>query len=859
MNAFRKSLFSIVAITLVSCGTRTAVVSPASAARPKPKPPAAISHGVTPEEEATVLRLEDRREFDEKLVDSWISSPDEHHRARIALALARIGEATFIDANHNGVRDKGERQAGLDQLVTLAIDPQPGVRRVVAFALGQIHDPAGIDTLFSLANDRDPAVASEAVEALTKLASHVSLDRYRELLSPSHPVSVRATGYRYLFRFSGDVGPVAAAAALDDPDSSIRQAAAHTLSRRPIASARARLEALAGNEADPETRAYAVRALGRIGDPASLDTLLSALGDPHQWVRTNAARAISAIAAKDPNALRRDGSDHDAARVIAATNDPDSGTSAVAISTLGDYAKFDAAAKSRLLAIASHSTTPWYRQLAIGAIARVFGEDHPALLNPFLATGRRWEKIELIQSTAEEPREGPEIRKRFTRDDDASVRAAVLAAIPDADVDAEIDLVRDGLADPDTIVRANAIDRFAKASKVDAKAKLDTLFDAESTSRKDSLDDARLSAIQAIARIESDRREIFLRSLLEDRDPVVRRAAADLIENALKQPRPQCTPLPIDRPLSDYVAIAKWASHRHTATLHTSVTDIQLVLLTREAPMTAKNFADLAGKGYFDNTEFMRVVPNFVIQGGDPRNDMSGGPGYAIRDEINLEKYTRATVGMALSGPDTGGSQFFVTHSAQPHLDGGYTIFGRVYDGLTHGLDVIDRGDTIRTIAIDEVPWPTESDILDGEKPALPLVVGPLTRARIEKLVPEYRARIDAYKPDPDVVEALADTIQPGDHVTVVMGTWCTDSLREVPKFMKILDLLHEQYGKDLEASFLAVDRSKVSPVSLVQGLGIQKVPTFIYERDGRETGRIVESPTGLFEDNLLAIAAGAP
>jgi cyclophilin family peptidyl-prolyl cis-trans isomerase len=98
----------------------------------------------------------------------------------------------------------------------------------------------------------------------------------------------------------------------------------------------------------------------------------------------------------------------------------------------------------------------------------------------------------------------------------------------------------------------------------------------------------------------------------------------------------------------------------------------------------------------------MRVVPNFVIQGGDPRNDMEGGPGYTIRDEINLQKYTRAAVGMALSGPDTGGSQFFITHSPQPHLDGGYTIFGRVIAGMTAVVDPTERGDKVETIAIDE-------------------------------------------------------------------------------------------------------------------------------------------------------------
>jgi cyclophilin family peptidyl-prolyl cis-trans isomerase len=113
----------------------------------------------------------------------------------------------------------------------------------------------------------------------------------------------------------------------------------------------------------------------------------------------------------------------------------------------------------------------------------------------------------------------------------------------------------------------------------------------------------------------------------------------------------------------------------------------------------ARIVAQLAKQHYFDNSSFMRVVPNFVIQGGDPRNDMEGGPGYAIRDEINLQKYTRGAVGMALSGPDTGGSQFFITHSPQPHLDARYTVFGRVIAGMDV-VDKIQQWDVIRRVRV---------------------------------------------------------------------------------------------------------------------------------------------------------------
>ncbi len=124
-------------------------------------------------------------------------------------------------------------------------------------------------------------------------------------------------------------------------------------------------------------------------------------------------------------------------------------------------------------------------------------------------------------------------------------------------------------------------------------------------------------------------------------------------------------------------------------------------MLPEHAPLTVDNFVTLARRGYFNNLTFHRVVPNFVAQGGDPRGDGSGGPGYQIRCEINEATYERGAVGMALSGKDTGGSQWFVTHSPQPHLDGGYTVFGRVVEGM----DVVDRlarGDHIRAVVITE-------------------------------------------------------------------------------------------------------------------------------------------------------------
>jgi len=135
------------------------------------------------------------------------------------------------------------------------------------------------------------------------------------------------------------------------------------------------------------------------------------------------------------------------------------------------------------------------------------------------------------------------------------------------------------------------------------------------------------------------------------------------------------------------------------ATIATSRGAIQIRFFGADAPLTVANFVSLARRGYYNGLLFHRVVPNFVAQDGDPRGDGSGGPGYAIRDELNRRWYDRGAVGMALSGPDTGGSQYFLSHSPQPHLDGHYTVFGHVIAGYD-ALDAIVQGDRIVTVTV---------------------------------------------------------------------------------------------------------------------------------------------------------------
>ena len=820
-----------------------------TAAPPVPPPVVApaVPHGLTIEEDARILEMEDRRMFDPLAVSTWVSHPNALHRARMALALGRIGGHVFVDTNSNGVRDAGEGQAGVEELTRLASDPDASVRTNAAFALGEIGDAGGVNALFTLASDANATVGAEAVEALSKITASVPLERYTALTA-NGPEGVRARAIRFLFRYNTDPASAVAAALLDSDSPTIRQEAAYALSRRAYAAARAKLELLA-NDADTMTRAHALAALGRIGSGDSMATIVRALGDIHPWVRTNAAVAGARIAAASSGAGL---TAEDIPRILAMTEDPDPGTRASGLDLLGYYATRYEAARGRLVDILANGTR-WERELAAAAIVKHFGETTLGMLPAEISS---WAKVRALEASAALAKSGPVLRKRWFGDSDRMVRSNVIGAIPDNAVDAEMTMIRTALDDADPIIRSNAIDRFATSPTVSPDEKLRVLSAAETRARTDNENDARLSAIRALSDLTNFDRDAFLRALVADSDPMVRRTAADLIEQKLKLPRPQYTPLPATRSSAQYREIATWAQQPHTATIHMTRGVIELALLTQDAPMTAWNFAELAKKKYFDNSTFMRVVPNFVVQGGDPRNDQSGGPGYSIRDEINLQKYTRGAMGMALSGPDTGGSQFFITHSPQPHLDGGYTIFARVYSGMTGVVDQIERGDRVETITIDERGAAPVADLEAVQHTSLPLVVGPTTADRLIAMVPEYATRKAEYQPDDTVVEMIAAAIQPDDRLDIYMGTWCPDSLREVPRFLKIADVMKEKYGKDLPVTMVAVDRSKTQPSALLAGKEITKVATFIYYRGDRELGRIEEKPAVVFEDDLLAIVS---
>ena len=142
---------------------------------------------------------------------------------------------------------------------------------------------------------------------------------------------------------------------------------------------------------------------------------------------------------------------------------------------------------------------------------------------------------------------------------------------------------------------------------------------------------------------------------------------------------------------------------KYYATIDTNRGQIELELYPQEAPMTVNNFVFLAQEGFYDGVVFHRVISNFVIQGGDPTGTGTGGPGYKFGDETygNPHKHMRGSISMANAGANTNGSQFFIAHSPQPHLDGKHTVFGKVINGLDV-VDAIRQGDKMNKVTIRE-------------------------------------------------------------------------------------------------------------------------------------------------------------
>lgn len=653
-------------LACAACAPRVSVTPP-----PPPAPPYdATVH-------ARVLALADARRSDAVALDSAITAAHPIIRASAALTIGQL------------------KARGLaPQLTAATRDPDSTVARYATFALGLLRDSSHLPTLRVLADSAREPVAVEALWSLGELGVQALplLDRFLTDTT-ARPVRWR----RELLLAAAKLRPVPVAQVipyLAQPDTEIVWAAAYALSRqRSPAAVRPLAERVGAPSA--QVRALIARALAKQATGDSLAAMArTALGilarDAHPHVRINAARSLGTHGAAD--LLLRLASDPDANVRIAAAQ------SAVAPAT-GQlprlyFERFFAA------------DTSWmFRRSVIESAFRAGIRLNAA--SEWYAS-RDWRRRVTVAETMTGARTPTTLDdlEQLTRDSDGRVRAAALGALaPLADSGDVAPRVRTmllvALRDADLFARAAAIRSLSGTARA-SEAPL--VLSSYRLAAVDRDNDARLAALRFVLAAWTRDSTAFTPGLRESIRGLS--APADRLErrvvegSALFAHWARADPTP--HPAAWYEALAiRYSSpdSQPVAELVTERGTIVVQLHGRDAPLTVDNFVTLVRQGFYDGLRFHRVVPNFVAQDGDPRGDGNGGPGYAIRDEITPLRFDRGVVGMALSGPDTGGSQYFITHSPQPHLDGHYPVFGQVLEGFDV-LDAIVQGDAIRRIRI---------------------------------------------------------------------------------------------------------------------------------------------------------------
>jgi cyclophilin family peptidyl-prolyl cis-trans isomerase/HEAT repeat protein len=623
---------------------------------------------------------------------------------------------------------------------------------MAAFAIGETESGAGADVLLAAINTSQPSeVRARAIEALGKIAAALPKEqetRARELgatvlealkfesgqRSASNRLAILLGLTAALRAKPTNAGPVIARF-LGYSDPRIRADAANTLTRLRLKDGNDQLRKLLTDDADPVVRANAARGLGAAEDKSAFDSLLDrALNDNDSRVRVSAIRALASL--KDERAAdsllkrgvvlaQRDLRERPAeanevleiantfGRLLQSKDDkdtldwlrklretfnymaPEVETAFARISPAAYLAEFgnEAAAKRQV------QETLLLNWRAGSGIAQGFGEIGTlpeSAKNRVVLMGAA---ETLLRAMLNYRNSGININTLVAVHSEYAIPDVLraLAAYKPKDLE---EVLRSQLDEGDVIIRATAAELLGDLpqSEVNTRALREALLRA----MKDELNDAALAILDSLGKQKTPGANEAIKSALDSTDHLLRRKAAALLKtNGAGDFSSRIGTVQTRNTVADYQRALARIGRSVQATVSTTKGPFTIELLPGEATLNVDNFIQLAKRGYFNGFTFHRVVPNFVIQDGDPRGDGNGGPGYQIRCEINEVPYDRAAVGMALSGKDTGGSQWFVTHSPQPHLDGGYTVFGRVVAGM-EVVDRIVRGDVIRSIVISQ-------------------------------------------------------------------------------------------------------------------------------------------------------------
>ncbi|MGD0307818.1 MAG: peptidylprolyl isomerase [Acidobacteriota bacterium] len=612
------------------------------------------------------------------------------------------------------------------------------VRAAAAFAVGEIEDgdllrseglPVDVRAageLRTLLDDSAIAVRMRAVEALGKTGQDAdAFEIIRRLENFAYDRSPEERAYlgfavTALMRLRNPAArPVLERlASFDDPE--IQWRVANAFYRMRIKEARPTLERLLGSS-NSDVRAHAARALGICADPDLADMLAPMLApiDSHSGrsnplsVRVSALQALSNLKNPGSVAAIKEALATAPIGVSDAERLDQLNFTVQAATVLGNLGSKDAVATLANLARIPGPVA----DSAVVALARLLHDEPEEFLDlihlgAYFGTAegaRAWTAAlgELGGASANGLLRGllAKASQNPTGDAATLMIPSILQALARAQAPGLQELLKNYFTSTDgVLMRAAAAAYKPEAGApqpwkplLQAYAQIDSTLDEE-------------TKVALIGRLEpwkgAGEVQLFLRAALQDRARNARIAAARLLRQAGMTDVPD-DPGPSVASTTDftYILLATARRDRTIAIMETTRGTIEMELFREDAPMTVANFVTLSNSGFFNGLTFMRVVPYFVIQGGDPRNDQEGGPGYTIRCEINMHPFERGSVGMALSGKDTGGSQFFICLSSQPHLDGGYTCFGRVISGMQAAEHMV-AGDRILKVQIkDEVAW----------------------------------------------------------------------------------------------------------------------------------------------------------
>lgn len=643
---------------------------------------------------AGVLAAEDARNFDRVALQRALAHPDTLVRARAAMAIGRIGN-----------------REGLELLLPLLEQGEVNIAAPAMFAAGLLRDTAAVPVIVRRLGSTpalDLGAAIEGITALARIGGPAAAEfltgvlEGRAQLEVSDTVALREQAALEAWRLGTLLPASALTTLLGSERVGLRWKALYSLTRQRTA-AKLAGQRIVGMATDREAvvRQLVARALtASYTDAAGITRETAAglaerlLADEDAGVRVNALRALGTL--KQQSSVERISS-----RLV----DPVGNVEVEATQALGEIGGPTAVAV--LVKQASTKRPFAVRREAILGLAKA---DTAELRTAAMtwSNSADWRERMIAGEAAAQAWHGAGAQP-FLSDRDGRVVNGALVAWADAVEGPNEELAaaaRRLIGHADGMVRATSASALARVA---AAADVPALVTAYQAAARDSFPDAAQGALEALAAIhktEAGRASVektFI-AVVPPSPNYLLRAWAETNWPALAQVWGPAYPLNPTRSPQEYREFARRLVIPGGVDMRPHVTvevdgkgSFELELFSDDAPLTVANFLSLVERRFFDGNRWHRVVPNFVVQDGDPRGDGNGGPGGAIRDEINRHRYDGYVLGMALAGPDTGSSQWFITLSQQPHLDGTYTVFGRVVSGQGTVNRVL-QGDLIRRI-----------------------------------------------------------------------------------------------------------------------------------------------------------------